>query len=80
MYNNKSVGKNIDNAGHYTDCHFLIGYRKKLRCNALREFYHADDPFGQCIGCPFYKTTEEFRKGWKELPHDAFGDVLTALI
>ena len=54
-----------DNAGRNIDCHFLDEKRKRYRCTILIDFYNASNIFDICGKCPFYKTDEEFIKGWR---------------
>lgn len=53
-----------DECGRYTDCHFLQQRRRRMQCLALKDFYNADDLKNLCKDCPFFKTDEEFEKGW----------------
>ncbi|MCH5213073.1 MAG: hypothetical protein J1G06_08655 [Oscillospiraceae bacterium] len=53
-----------DKHGRYTDCHFLKKSGIRQDCTALKDFYNVDDIENQCKGCPFFKTDEEFEKGW----------------
>lgn len=53
--------------GRKIECHFF-SFRREPTCTVLRDFYNADKPemsHRLCENCPFYKTNEEFREGFK---------------
>lgn len=59
---------NVDYLGRYTDCHFCSVRAKGTSCIVLKDFYNAENPDKAeklCEGCPFYKTDEEFWKGFR---------------
>lgn len=49
---------------HYREnCHFLTKSSRKASCAALAEFYNNNND--DCCGkCPFFKTDEDFNRGW----------------
>lgn len=49
--------------GGRDDCHFYKSHNDKASCQALRDFYNANDPEDICGKCPFFKTDEEYIKG-----------------
>lgn len=54
----------LDKCGRRMDCHFYSNNGRRVLCTALRDFYNVSSEKHQCGGCPFFKTDEEFRKGW----------------
>lgn len=55
----------IDSKGRRTDCHFLYS----AVCGTLVDFYNAEDCSNLCEGCPFFKTDEQFYKGFGCVPY-----------
>jgi hypothetical protein len=55
----------IGDMGQRFNCHFYSQRKGKECCSALRCFYNGDLSDDKCIGCPFFKTEEEFLKGRK---------------
>lgn len=53
-----------DKRGRIRECHFCECRHKNYYCNALENFYNAQDKNDMCGRCPFFKTDEEFMKGW----------------
>ncbi len=54
-----------DEFGRRLDCHFYLNNGKTVMCNALKDFYSAENIYDQCRGCVFFKTDEEFSLGMK---------------
>lgn len=51
----------MDKKYHYKqNCHFLLNGKS---CKLLKNFYNFPD-LNACGECPFFKTTEEFKKGF----------------
>lgn len=44
----------------YGRCVECFGYSKRFGCSVLGGWYNLSDTDGNCKGCPFFKTTEQF--------------------
>ncbi len=55
-----------DKRGRIRECHFCISKNKNYVCTALEKFYNFEDKENMCGNCPFFKTDEEFMKGWRK--------------
>lgn len=57
-----------DKRGRLRECHFCVSRYKNYVCTALEKFYNFEDKENMCGNCPFFKTDEEFLKGWGKNP------------
>ncbi len=55
-----------DKRGRLRECHFCVSKYKNYVCTALEKFYNFEDKTNMCGNCPFFKTDEEFLKGWRK--------------
>lgn len=57
-----------DAQGRRLDCHFCTRRSKGLSCTVLKDFYNAgnDNKDELCGECPFFKTEDDFWKGWNK--------------
>lgn len=45
------------------ECYFLMKGKEQHACGILKSFYKDNS----CGGCPFFKTREEYAKGFKNV-------------
>ncbi|MDD6763387.1 MAG: hypothetical protein PUD92_07165 [Clostridiales bacterium] len=61
---------NPDARGRNTDCCFLVGNGTMYSCLVLKQFYNFPSRRGLCMGCPFFRTEEEYMTGLRSAPYE----------
>lgn len=49
------------------ECYFLMKGKEQHACGILKSFYNEKD--NSCGACPFFKTREEYMKGFKNVKY-----------
>ena len=51
------------------ECYFLMKSRERPACGILKSFYNYKEKDNPCGDCPFFKTREEYIKGFENVRH-----------